>query len=1189
MWEKGYCFYLFLLAIIIQSFSPAISQHYGPPAVTAYGDTMWPVARIVGTATGPIDGLGRAHIYGGDVNGDGFSDLLCVQYGVGVYIFLGNSHVFPLDESASDADIIVLPPPSSTSSFGNASILSDVNGDGVDDLIISDCGICYHSVSPKGVWIFFGPLAPGTLSTADANVYIYYNPLILSSGFGYRMYSSDYNGDSINDILIGSPCSNNAFLFLGRTVWDDTLTQEDAYIKIIGHLDYFGASVSISDVNCDGKKDLIVENWAEAPGGKVYIFFNDSLLADTVYSGEADIKISGVPGEHFGAPNTGDLHCGDFNNDGNNEVLINDDAWRYGTEVLGAVYLVDLPIDTGSHSITGLRHLIFRGTSGINFHFGHVASYCDLNMDGISDLVVGDDMRDGSNIGHLYIFIGKDSVGDTIFSVDADIRILNEDTICFGWGANCIGDMDGDGNLEIAVGASMYDGNRGAVYIYEFSFPSDTCLPEGLVVYYPFNGNANDETGHGHDGVVHGATLIEDMCERADSAYWFDGVDDYIDCGNDSILWTPEVTVTCWIKANDLSRHSPTIITKSTKGLDGYAILTYDNHIQWEISNHGSWNSILSEPIDTGIWYFVTMTYKDGKLKGYINGVVVDSLTYLMDTPISEPLKIGHGYDTRGSWGTKGFNGSIDNVRIYNRALSPDEVLALYECERCEVDTIHWCMEWYADSMVLPEDAGWDLINPDGLSPTSWTDSSLVLDMMPDGSHTYGWGTISCFWSGDTNIVEWSVKVDDYRYGADDKPGVGIGAVNSDSIGFKIGFKDNVLVYYNDVGRHDIPFDTHRFYDYRLVFYQDSFWLYCEDTLVVADVGRPGCVGAGYVYKMFWGDGTYDADAHSEWKYIRYTCSDPSHCDTTSTCTTTVDSIWMTEETDCNDSNIVEICYTLSSTCEDSYFTVSARMSADSGATWDVPFTALLDTEGALGDSVTVGTHCFQWVMNEDTIAEGDEWMVEIEVTDFSATHLTPEWTLIDSIYLPFGDLQDLAFDGRYIWGCANPGVSYENNTFYAIDRCTRDVIAFFQYPFQGDLVGGYYDTAVQGLTFLNGYLWGGTHRGIVVKINRNTGECIDTFYITNPYGYGNSIDGIATDGINLYLCMGTMGPSGGYQIVKINPDSLSAPDTLRPLEVIGPVLPVTNGIELIDSVFYISKASEETTIPPPVAETVPY
>ena len=53
----------------------------------------------------------------------------------------------------------------------------------------------------------------------------------------------------------------------------------------------------------------------------------------------------------------------------------------------------------------------------------------------------------------------------------------------------------------------------------------------GLIAWYPFNGNAQDESGNGHHGKVNGATLCQDRKGSNDSAYNFDGVNDYIDLG----------------------------------------------------------------------------------------------------------------------------------------------------------------------------------------------------------------------------------------------------------------------------------------------------------------------------------------------------------------------------------------------------------------------------------------------------------------------------------------------------------------------------------------------------------------------------------------------------------------------------------------------------------------------------------
>ena len=90
--------------------------------------------------------------------------------------------------------------------------------------------------------------------------------------------------------------------------------------------------------------------------------------------------------------------------------------------------------------------------------------------------------------------------------------------------------------------------------IFAFVSPASAGLEDGLRAYYPFNGNANDESGSGNDGIVYGATLTEDRFINSDSAYSFDGVDDYIDVGDDnSLKMTDAITISAWVKINSFS------------------------------------------------------------------------------------------------------------------------------------------------------------------------------------------------------------------------------------------------------------------------------------------------------------------------------------------------------------------------------------------------------------------------------------------------------------------------------------------------------------------------------------------------------------------------------------------------------------------------------------------------------------
>jgi hypothetical protein len=211
-------------------------------------------------------------------------------------------------------------------------------------------------------------------------------------------------------------------------------------------------------------------------------------------------------------------------------------------------------------------------------------------------------------------------------------------------------------------------------------------LNEGLVAHYPFNGNANDDSGNGNDGTVYGATLTADRFGNQDSAYEFDG-DDYINCGNDeSLAISSSITVAAWIKI-DRFNYGGIVCKQST--IDGDYFLTigcggsaYYNNIRFGNKGLGTHLGGIdcgpaSNPLELGKWYYVAGVFDDdsNKIYVYINGIFHNSEDFTGSIPTSTgDLTIGTYCGT-----TKYlFDGTIDDVRIYNRALSETEIKELY-------------------------------------------------------------------------------------------------------------------------------------------------------------------------------------------------------------------------------------------------------------------------------------------------------------------------------------------------------------------------------------------------------------------------------------------------------------------------------------------------------------------------------
>ena len=216
-------------------------------------------------------------------------------------------------------------------------------------------------------------------------------------------------------------------------------------------------------------------------------------------------------------------------------------------------------------------------------------------------------------------------------------------------------------------------------------------LNEGLVAYYPFNGNADDESGNGNDGTVNGATLTTDRNGNTGSAYDFDGNDDFIDAGNPDAFNFAEgdFSLSCWIRPSG-SQVNKYIIGKYLGGTrPGFGLGTAGGTITYAFI----WDENPDDLVDTGgtslstiQWQQLVAVYdRDGKLSIYLEGTLVASINISSEGgSIDNPSNFTIGAISGGKFGGQNFGGLIDDVRIYNRLLSQAEVTALYELEKPE-------------------------------------------------------------------------------------------------------------------------------------------------------------------------------------------------------------------------------------------------------------------------------------------------------------------------------------------------------------------------------------------------------------------------------------------------------------------------------------------------------------------------
>lgn len=210
-------------------------------------------------------------------------------------------------------------------------------------------------------------------------------------------------------------------------------------------------------------------------------------------------------------------------------------------------------------------------------------------------------------------------------------------------------------------------------------------LNEGLVAHYPFNGNAIDESGNGNDGTVNEATLTTDRFGDENSAYDFDGNNDYIIVNEDNSLDFIEnenFTICCWI--NTISNQSTRIIMKrnGTSGHNWYSVGIRNNglNIGIELSNNYPINYFTENGnviVNNGVWHFVTIQrVSSTSIKIFADGTLDTVCSdFGFNLSNSSDLYIATYFNTPAE---PKFNGKIDDIRIYNRALSESEIQELY-------------------------------------------------------------------------------------------------------------------------------------------------------------------------------------------------------------------------------------------------------------------------------------------------------------------------------------------------------------------------------------------------------------------------------------------------------------------------------------------------------------------------------
>ena len=200
----------------------------------------------------------------------------------------------------------------------------------------------------------------------------------------------------------------------------------------------------------------------------------------------------------------------------------------------------------------------------------------------------------------------------------------------------------------------------------------------GLMAWYPFNGNANDESGNGQNGMNNGATLTTDRFGNANSAYYFDGSSNYISTPVAFPTGGGAKSFSVWFKPSVLKRGWIVAGGQDNNG-QAFGFFSQDFLENTLFHGNGPSNDIATGTFaDTGIWHQAVIVYASNVLKPYIDGVLLGTFADNLNTAFSN-IVFGKRQNESLESGTSAyFAGKIDDITIYNRALTDAEALELY-------------------------------------------------------------------------------------------------------------------------------------------------------------------------------------------------------------------------------------------------------------------------------------------------------------------------------------------------------------------------------------------------------------------------------------------------------------------------------------------------------------------------------
>jgi uncharacterized protein (TIGR02145 family)/gliding motility-associated-like protein len=508
-----------------------------------------------------------------------------------------------------------------------------------------------------------------------------------------------YEGQAYNTVQIGTQCWFKENLNIGSMILstqdqtNNSSIEKYCYENNPANCDEYGGLYQWNEMMdyaaTEGTQGICPDGWHIATDAE-WTIMTDFLGGEGVAGGA--LKEAGT--SHWSEPNTGATNASGFTalpgghrlNDGTfTRVTLTGYYWS--STPFDTNYSWKRDMDHGSDDVDHYNHL-FDNSYGFSVRCLKDIDIIELNLpDSIIECFADSIQIDGTagfkeyhwSTGDTTQMIWVKTNGNYILQVNDYLDNISRDTVY----VNLL-------NFDLfASDTSVCAGESAILEVVIHDQPVDT-LPDCLVAYYPFNGNANDESGNGNHGTVEGATLTYDRFNNPESAYSFDGVSNFIKASA-TLLPTAERTISFWFMTTnpadvsflgygggDCGTSWLLLMNAQACGPNGINAFLYSSHCcrdaftsPYLSSQVIGWHNIVytTSEIGTKLYYDSELVYENGSYINYTNTLNKEFLIAAQINLTGEGTFPGSLF----------FNGQLDDIRIYDCALSGEEIIQLYD------------------------------------------------------------------------------------------------------------------------------------------------------------------------------------------------------------------------------------------------------------------------------------------------------------------------------------------------------------------------------------------------------------------------------------------------------------------------------------------------------------------------------